>query len=153
MDARGFGLIEFMVTIAIMALLASYAIPSMRSSLSTSQARLVTQRFIQDFSWMRSQAVTGTHTISLTVNSDCSWSSTQDGSTIASRSYTSAQLTSTASGISCALGSGSLPVTFTLDNQGFSSTAVALTFTATSGQAFPLQVLNSGAVIRLSGAS
>lgn len=153
MNSRGFGLIEFMVTIAIFSLLAGYAVPALKGSVQTSQARLVTQRFIQDFAWMRGQAVTGTHIITLTLNADCSWSSSQDGSAVTSRSFTTAQVTSTAPGISCALGSGSLPVSFTLDNQGFTGATATLTFTASSGQTFPLQLLSSGAVIRINGAS
>jgi len=150
----GFGLIEFMIAIAIMGLLAGYAIPAMRGSMSNSQARLVTQRFVQDFAWLRSQAVTGTHAISLTISSNCSWSATQDGVAVPDRSFSSAQIAATAKGIGCALGSGSFPVSFTFDNQGFlSGSPVALTFTATSGQTFPLQILTSGAVIRVNGAA
>jgi prepilin-type N-terminal cleavage/methylation domain-containing protein len=137
MRSAGFGLIELMIAVALAGLLASYAIPAMRAA------------------WMRSQSVTGTHSISLTVASDCSWSASQDGNAVSSRSFTASQISSTAKGLSCSLGSGSFPLTFSFDSQGFlvGASTVALTFTAASGQTFPLQILSSGAVIRSNGAS
>ena len=156
MRSAGFGLIEFMIAVALMGLLASYAIPAMRGSMAAAQGRLVSQRFVQDFAALRGQAVTNTqHTFALTLNSDCSWSGSRDGTSLAANSFTSSQLASSAKGISCALGSGSLPLTLTFNNQGFlaGASSVTLTFTATSGQTFPLQIMTSGAVIRVNGAS
>ncbi|MDE3009794.1 MAG: GspH/FimT family protein [Pseudomonadota bacterium] len=142
-----------MIAIAMMGMLASYAIPALRNSVNTGRARAVAQRFQQDFAWLRGQATTGSHIITLTVNSDCSWTAVEDNSAVNAHSFTTAQLATAAPGIGCSLGTGSLPLSFTFDNQGFVGNAAALTFSASSGQTFPLQILGSGTLVRINGAS
>jgi prepilin-type N-terminal cleavage/methylation domain-containing protein len=149
---RGFGLLEMMVTVAIMAWLAASVIPSMLGTMQTSKARGLVGRFAQDFAWARGQAVTGSHSVTLTFNSDCSWSIVQDAVQVSEHSYTTAQVTSAANGISCST-SSAFPLALSFNAQGFVSTTGTLTFTAVSGQTFPLQILLSGALIRASGAA
>ena len=80
-------------------------------------------------------------------------------------SLSAAALASMAPGFSCAAGSLALPAALCFSPQGALTTAATagcpagvssggtFTMTGASGQSWPLQVLRSGAVIRVTGAS
>lgn len=148
---RGFSLIELMVTVTVIAVLLILVTPSFSNSVANSRERGVVQKFTQDFDWSRSVATT--RTVTLTLNADCSWSASVDGVVDTSHSMTSAALSGVASGIACASGTVALPATFAFTSQGFASPNGTLSFNGARGQQWPLQVLYSGSMVRVKGAS
>lgn len=148
---RGFSLVELMVTVSVIAVLLILVTPSFSNSVSTSRERSVVQKFAQDFDWSRSAATT--RSVSLTLNANCSWSATVDGVVDSSHSMTAATLSGLAAGIACAGGTVALPATFAFTSQGFATPNGTLSFTGARGQQWPLQVLYSGSMVRVKGAS
>lgn len=102
--SRGFTLLELMVTIAVAAIIAAIALPSMLSSIAQRQAQSVGSQFVQDAQWTRMQAIAGAASAQITLNPDCSYTvlvSAQPPSVLAAHSMTSAQVASKAPGLSC----------------------------------------------------
>lgn len=165
--ARGFSLIELMVVVAIIAIMLAIAVPSFGSSVRTSRERSVIQRMTQDFMWARGAAgandassltskiaVSGVPLITFVVRADCSWTVKVNGIDEPDHKMDTTMVTSIAPGAVCSSPSGlALPATFTFTPQGFVNTTGTLTFTGTSGQSFPFQILYSGAMFRTRNAS
>lgn len=150
---KGFTLIEIAITLVLIAILAFMAVPWMGSAVSTSKAKSVVFRFVEDFKAMRGAAASGSNAVVLTMNADCSWSASVNGSSDAAHSYSAAQLAAAAPGVSCsATAPTTLPVTFSFDSQGLVSPSAKLNFASTTNQSWPIQVLNSGSVILTGGA-
>lgn len=151
---RGFTLIELAVTIAVVALLAAVVLPYLGGTISNSRSRTVVAKFTQDFAWLRNTAGTGTHTVTLTLNADCSWAGTVDGNADSARSYSTAQVQQESPGMGCTGQSGTaLPVTLTFNSQGFVAPSANFTFSASTGQQWPMQVLGSGTLAITTGSS
>ena len=148
---RGFSLIELMVTVAIVALLLVMVMPSFSNSVASSRERTVVQKFVQDFDWSRSAATT--RAVTLTLSANCSWSASVDGVVDTAHSMTPAALSGLAAGIACSGGTVALPATFAFTSQGFATPNGTLGFTGARGQQWPLQVLYSGSMVRVKGAS
>lgn len=149
--ARGFTLIELMVTLTVVALLTLIAVPSFGNATQVSRERSAVQKLMQDFSWARSAAAAAgsVSSTTLTLNANCTWSTTVNGVADATHSMSSTSLSSLAPSMACA---SSLPITFTFTPQGFVNNAGTFTYTGQSGQAYKLQILYSGTVLRLNGA-
>jgi len=156
----GFGLIELMVTVAIIAVMMSLAVPSFGNAARSSRERSVVQRLVQDFSWARGAAVTGNASIlnsaasgapavTLKLNANCSWTLSVNNNAVSDHSMALGTLQSTAPNITCS-STIALPATFTFTPQGFVNTTGTVTFTGAGGQAYPLQILYSGTMLRLS---
>jgi type IV fimbrial biogenesis protein FimT len=71
--SRGFSLIELMVTIAVMAIMASIAIPSFQSWLRNTQIRNAAESVTNGLQRARSEAVARNTRISFTLGADSSW--------------------------------------------------------------------------------
>ncbi|MCK9688505.1 pilus assembly FimT family protein [Scleromatobacter humisilvae] len=157
---RGFSVIELMVTLTIAALLVTLAAPYFGKASAQANERRVKQQLVQDITWARGAAgaadqksldaslASGTPTVTLTINADCSWTTKVSGNVNAAHT-----MATTPTAMSCApaatAGVPTLPTTFTFTPQGFlSSTAssgtLVLTGTTTS---YRLQILYSGSVI------
>ena len=157
---RGFSVIELMVTLAIAALMITLAVPYFGKATTQANERRVKQQLVQDITWARGAAgaadqksldsslASGTPTVTLTINADCTWTTKVSGNTNSAHT-----LATTPTAMSCApaatAGVPTLPATFTFTPQGFlSSTAssgtLVLTGTTTS---YRLQILYSGSVI------
>jgi prepilin-type N-terminal cleavage/methylation domain-containing protein len=151
---RGFTLIELAVTIAVVALLAAVALPYLGGTISNSRTRTVVAKFTQDFAWLRNAAGTGTHTVTLTLNADCSWAGTVDGNADGSRSFSVAQVRQSTPGMNCSgQGGTNLPLTLTFNSQGFVAPSANFVFAASAGQRWPMQVLGSGTLVITTGSS
>jgi prepilin-type N-terminal cleavage/methylation domain-containing protein len=155
---RGFGLVELMVTIAIIGLLLVATLPSVGNSISNSRSRQVVSKFVQDFNALRAMASTGNHKatsgVVLSLASNCTWTATVDGSTNTNYSITATELASKASGLSCATTTpAAFPITFTFDSFGHVSIAATFSFSTSSGQNWPIQVFQSGTLLFGQGAS
>lgn len=154
-QSTGFTLIELMVTISVIAIMLALAMPSMNTTISNSRDRGVVQKFSQDYDWLRSKA--GSSTVTLTINADCSWQASVNNVADAAHSMAAADLAAIKSTVTCA-GSGAtplaLPATLSFNAQGFETGPTGgLTFRAANGQAWPLQILYSGSIVRVQGAS
>lgn len=150
---RGFTLIELMVTISLVGVLMAVVAPYLTNAISNARARNVVSKFRQDFSWLRNQAATGNKVITLTLNADCSWSSSIDAAVDTSRSLSSTEIANSSS-ISCSpTNTTVLPVTFNFTNQGFVNPTATFVFNGPNGQKWPVQILSSGTVILTQGAS
>jgi prepilin-type N-terminal cleavage/methylation domain-containing protein len=167
---RGFSLIELMVTIAIIGLMLVLAVPYFGKATQTAGERRVKQQLVQDFTWARGAAgaadkksldsslATGTPTVTMTINADCSWTTNiAAGATSAQHSMSSAAVAKLASfgsaGCVASNGLAALPQTITFSPQGFVDKVGTLTLTGASGQAFQLQILYSGSIIQTHAAS
>ena len=161
---RGFTLVELMVTIAIIAIMMVLAMPSFGTASRTSRERGVIAHLIQDFTWARgaagaasahtldaSIAATTSPTLTLTLNADCTWSTTINGTVNAAHSMTSTSLATLAPGMSCSGTAPTLPATFTFTPQGFVNTTGTVTFTGATSTTTQLRVLYSGSILRLNG--
>lgn len=163
---RGFSLIELMVTIAIIGIMLVLAVPYVGRVAGLANERLVKQRFIQDFTWARGAAgaadasaldaslASGTPTLTMVLNADCTWTTKISGTANSQHSMSSTDIARIAPAMACA-GSGglALPVTFTFYPQGFVSSTGTLTMTGASGQASQMQILYSGSVLPTHAAS
>ena len=157
---RGFSLVELMVTIAVVALTMVLAAPSFGNATRGARERSVVQKLVQDFAWARGAAVAGdaaafgasagAATVVLTLKSDCSWTTTVNGTANDAHSLTSAQLATVAPGLGCTATSPALPAAFAFTSQGFVSSTGSVTCTSASGQTFTLTILYSGSVLRSS---
>lgn len=149
---RGVGLVEVMVTVAVIALLMVLAAPSVARTIEALRGRSVVARFVDDLAWARGRAATTDDAVSLTLNPDCSWTatSTEDA---AAHSMSAAALASSRAGLSCTgVGGTDLPVTFTFTRTGTLAGSASVTFSS-STQDWPLKVRTSGAVTLMKGAS
>lgn len=171
---RGFSLIELLVTIAIIAIMMALAMPSVGRAALTARERGVEQKFIQDFTWARGAAgaadasvlnssISGAPIVVLTLQSGGTWTTTIQGSagTVTDSSHSMTTLPSgvtipCTSVISNGLPALTFPITFTFTSTGFlasTSSGGNVTFTGSSGQAFPLAILQSGSIIQGNSAS
>ena len=152
--ARGFTLIELMVTISLVAILLSVVAPYIASAIANAKARNVVSKFGQDFAWSRNQAATNNLAVALTLNADCSWSATVDGTVDTSHSVTATELAGNASTVTCtATNATSFPVTLSFTSQGFVRPGASFVFNGPNNQTWPIQILSSGTVIVTRGAS
>lgn len=173
---RGITLVEVMVTIAIITLLLAMALPSVGSAVGTSRQRQVARQFSRDFQWARGAAGagdaavlsnsqqafgTGTPTVSLTINADCTWTTTVTVNGTATtdpvHSMTAAGLASAGGSFACAATNPlTLPATFTFDTLGGVNNSGRLSIAGTasgSTTTWGLQILGSGTLVRTNGAS
>jgi prepilin-type N-terminal cleavage/methylation domain-containing protein len=164
---RGFSLIELMVTIAIIGVMLALAVPYLGHMAGQANERLVKQRFIQDFTWARGAAgaadaraldaslASGTPTLTMVLNADCTWTTSISGTANSQHSMSSAEITRIASSMTCAPSNGlpAMPVTFTFSPQGFVGGTGTLTMTGPSLQAFQMQILYSGSILTTHAAS
>lgn len=153
-SARGFTIIEMMMTLTVFAILVMMVLPEVSSIMANARDRSVVGRFAQDFDWLRSRA--STSAVSLTLNADCSWTATVDGATNADHSMTTATLTAMQANVSCAPAAVTpitLPATFNFTPQGYSSVTGRFMFQGSQGQTWTLQVQFSGTLLRINGAS
>ena len=152
--ARGFTLIELMVTVSLVAVLMSVVAPFLGNAIANARARNIVSKFRQDFSWARNLAGTSGRAVTLTLKADCSWSSTVEGTVDASHSLTATELAASASAMSCTgNNTTALPVTMTFTSQGFVAPGATFVFNGPNAQTWPIQILGSGSVIVTRGAS
>lgn len=71
--SRGFTLIELVVTIAIAAIVAAFALPMLQSSIAAKSSQSIASNLAQDLQWARMQATSGAGPVSVQINPDCSW--------------------------------------------------------------------------------
>jgi len=148
---RGFTLIELMVTISLVGILMAVVAPYLGNAISNARARNVVSKFRQDFATLRNQAVSSPKLITLTLNSDCSWSASVDNAIVSAYSLASTDI---ASNISCsATNNSALPLVFSFTNQGFVSPTASFVFNGPNSQSWPIQILSSGTVVISKGAS
>ena len=153
-QSRGFTLIELAITVVIAMILLAVATPYLAKSISTARSRNVVAKFTQDFSSLRGIASSGTHTVTMALAANCSWTATVDGTIDSTRSMTAASLSTNASGFTCAaMGATTLPVTFTFDAQGYVRPSATFSMTSPTGQTWPIRVLGSGTVVVTKGSS
>lgn len=156
----GFTLVELAIVLTIIAIMVLLAAPSFGSAYRTSNERSVVQKFAQDFQWSRGAAgaadasvlisgLSGAPVVTLTVNADCTWTVAVNGTTEPSHSMTASTLGTVAPGISCA-SSLTAPGRINFSAQGFVDNVGTLTYTGASSRTYPLQILYSGSVLRLS---
>lgn len=101
----GFTLIEMMVALAVASILLAVAAPVMMSSLGVRNAQSIGSHFVQDAAWVRSQAIAGATSASITLTTSCAYSADVAGVTSAesgAHSMTAAQVESQAPGMQCA---------------------------------------------------
>ncbi len=150
--ASGMTLIELMIVISIIGIMVATMAPLMGGVNANSRERSVVEQFLQDYDWARGRGASGA-AASLVLNKDCTWTSTTGSPDDPAHSLSAATLGTNAPGLTCAGVSLALPATFTFTGQGFSSATGTVTFTGSKGGSWPLQVLFSGSVVRLTGAS
>jgi type IV fimbrial biogenesis protein FimT len=164
---RGFSLIELMVTLTIGALLLVLAVPYFGKATKQANERRVKQQLVQDITWARGAAgaadqksldsslASGTPTVTLKINADCTWTTKIGAATNVAHSL-SATPTSMACTPAATGGVSAVPVTFTFTSQGFLNPATSsggtLVMTGTT-QAYQLQILYSGSVLETHAAS
>jgi hypothetical protein len=140
------------------------AVPSFGTTGRAARERGVVAKLIQDFTWSRGAAgassansidpslsSTAAPVITLTVNADCTWTTSVSGTTSAAHSMSSTQLSSLAPGMSCSSATLTLPAAFLFTSQGFVNNTGTLTVTGTTTTTTQLQVLYSGSIMRLTG--
>lgn len=158
LPARGFTLIELMVTLVIGAILVTSGISLLGNTLAQARERSVVNKLTQDFSWARTAAIAGDGaaigatagvrpTLVLTLGADCTWTTTVNGTTDAAHSYTATQLGQTAAGMTCTATGLTLPATLAFTAQGSIATGGKVTYVGKTTQTFPLQVLTSGFIL------
>ena len=172
MNARahqdGFSLIELMVTVAIGALLLVLAMPYFGRATRQATERRVKQQLVQDFTWARGAAgaadqksldpslASGTPSLTMTINADCTWTTKIGTVTNSAHSMSSASLAALLpSGMACASAASSgLPVGTAIQflPQGFVLSPGTLIMTGTA-LTYQLQVLYSGSVIETHAAA
>jgi prepilin-type N-terminal cleavage/methylation domain-containing protein len=151
--ARGFTLIELMVTIAIMVLLGLLAVPSFMRMVDSARAASVAHQFPDDVAWARNQAVTSQHLVTIDITAGkCAWTTKVDGTAVSA--HTNDGTTASNDGIACSWGSAPSSGVLSFNPQGFvtdgstgNPVAPTLTVTAAQGQTWNIQVLNSGVTI------
>lgn len=165
----GFSLIELMVTIAIIAIGVTLAVPYFGGATTMARERSVMDKMVQDFNWSRvaagvadagTLAVTGaagTPTVTLKLEAqatNCSWTTKVNGVTDPVHSMTQAQMATLAPGITCGVTADTLalPITFTFNAQGMVDQSGTVTYSSTqagstSSKFWPLLFLTSGAII------
>ena len=157
--ARGFTLIELVVTLAVAVLLGLLGVPDLVATVDAGRTAVLVNQFPQDVAWARNQAVTTQRPVQMLLGPgpDCVWTvqtgAYQPGGGIAwttedAHSMTPAQVAAQFPNVHCpALPSGS-PLTVNFDSQGFLDAAVpVITVTDAHGQSWTLLVLASGTVI------
>jgi len=154
---RGFTLIELAIAISILAMLAAFALPALIRTVTNARSRSMTQKLMADFVWARNSAATAANATSgtvatFTVNADCSWSTTVNGTANTAHSMDVTTLGQMAPGLTCSAGA-TLPVTFSFTPQGFVTPSSTLTYTTNSGQNWVFQVMTSGSMLLTNGAS
>lgn len=151
--AKGFSLVEVLVTLTVLGLLTVLAAPRISTVFQNARAREAVNRVVQDFNWARGTAANGQNTVSMTLAADCSWTTTVNGTTDASHSMTQANLLARAPGLTCTAVSPSvLPVTFNFDATGKANASSTMLYTLTSGNSWRIQVLSSGSMLIGTGA-
>ena len=167
---RGFSLIELMVTIAIIGLMLTLAMPYFGKASQTAKERRVKQQLVQDFTWARGAAGaadkksldpslgSGAPTVTMTINADCTWTtSIAPGVTNLDHSMNATDLGNLASfgstGCVASNGLAALPQTITFSPQGSVDKVGTLTLNGASGQSFQLQIYYSGSIIQTHAAS
>ncbi|KAH1282080.1 hypothetical protein KXX11_003964, partial [Aspergillus fumigatus] len=117
------------------------AVPSIGSAVANARARNAVAKFIQDFEWLRNSArTTSTNAVVLTLNADCSWSATVNGTADPVHSMATADLGNLAPGMACTT-APALPIAFSFTQQGYVTQSATLTFTSQGGQTWPLMVM------------
>lgn len=143
-----------MVTISLVAIILAVVAPYIANAIANAKARNVVSKFGQDFAWSRNQAATNNPVVALTLNADCSWSATIDGTVDTSHSLTATELPGNAGTVTCtATNTTSFPVTMNFTRQGFVAPGASFVFNGPNSQTWPIQILNSGTVIVTRGAS
>jgi type IV fimbrial biogenesis protein FimT len=164
LHTAGFTILELMVTIAIIAMMMVLAMPSFGTAGRSARERGLVAHLIQDFTWARGAAgassahaidstltSTTSPTVSITLNGDCSWSTSINGTVNVAHSLTLASLNTLAPGMSCSSTPTALPVTFTFKPQGFVDNTGTVTRTGATSTTNQLRILYSGSIIRLNG--
>jgi prepilin-type N-terminal cleavage/methylation domain-containing protein len=152
----GFTLVELAITISIIAILMTIGSTWFGASVRTAKERGVQEKFLQDFGWARAAAgvadasvlnpsLAGAPTLSITLNADCTWSSSVNGSTDAKHSMTTSQLSALSLSLTCS--GTAVPATFVFDNLGGVGTTGSVSFTGSTNN-WVLQVMGSGTVVR-----
>ncbi len=148
--ARGFTLLELLVTIAVAAILASIALPNFSSQIAGGHAQSLMNQFASDVSWARSKAVASDETMTLTFNNPaCTWqTTTANGAMVAAHTMTSNELASgNYNQVQCSSG-GTVTMTFSPDGTVTMNPASSLNFTfSAGGQNWALAVLPSGSIV------
>lgn len=159
--SAGFTLVELAITISIIAILMTVGSTWFGTSVRTTKERGVQERFLQDFGWARAASavadasvlnasLSGPPTLSITLNANCSWSASVNGSADARHSMTSSQLSDLGLAMTCS--GTAVPATFVFDNLGGVGTAGSVMFTGSTNN-WVLQVMGSGSVVRAKVAS
>ena len=164
--APGFSLVELMIVVAIIAIMLAIAVPTFNNSVHASKERGAVQKLNADFQWARgaaaaadaslfsslvNTALVGRPVVVLTVNGDCSWTTTINGVLDPSHSMAPTDLANAAPGIQCSGLGLPAPAAFAFDSRGFVTTTGTLTYgdSGTSSQQFTFQILHSGAMFRV----
>jgi type II secretion system protein H len=138
MKQRGFTLIELIVVMAIAGIAAVIAVPNLISYAQRNEGLAVARRFTQDISWARNEAMTTGQAVTITVGSDCTWSTQIGSAAQPNQSLSAALKASSYSGASCQ----SAAATLSFGSDGMVSGTTTLTL---PNQTF--QVLASGTVL------
>ena len=160
----GFSLIELMVTVAVIGFMMVLGLPSLGNSVRTSRERAAVQQFVQDFTWARGAAgssdaslllsgATGAPTLQLTLNADCSWTTTVNGTTEPVHTVTPSGITCTSSAVGTTIPALTYPILFKFTPQGYVAPSGNVTATGASGQVFKLNIFSSGSIIQGNSAS
>lgn len=78
--AHGFTLLELLVTISLAAIVLAYAVPNLASAVVSRNAEAISNRFVQDAAWARTQAVANGSASLIKLQADCSWNAYSDAS-------------------------------------------------------------------------
>jgi type IV fimbrial biogenesis protein FimT len=123
MVAKGFTLVELMVTLAIVAILASVAVPSFQDMVNNNRLTSQANEFITALNYSRSEAVKRGTSITLTANTSGNW---DDGWTIKDGTDTIRNYAAFKG--SSALTSTTAPASVTYKGTGFVSGTADLSF-------------------------
>lgn len=66
----GFTLLELMITLGVLAILASLGVPAMQDMLEHNRLKSAAQALMEDLQWMRSEAIRRNRTLSLVIDAD-----------------------------------------------------------------------------------
>jgi type IV fimbrial biogenesis protein FimT len=157
----GFTLLELLVTVLIVALLLTVALPNLLDAVAARRAVSLSEAFVQDASWTRAQALAGATVATITLNSDCSWdtkvswTASTTGTTDTAHSLTTQQVGSEYKGASCSGMSGSsLALSYNslgmVDiSSGTSNASNTITFTLAGSPTQPstIYVYGSGVIL------